>query len=814
MSQTGKAFTGVGNILNSFGVFGPFGAAIGSLGGMFKKAAAEGETSMARMRRVGMNVGTGFALAIGAAAVVSIKEAADFEKQLNLLTTAAGELPSKLKAVGDGMLKISADTGTTTDALNAGMYMVEKAGFNYANGGLNVIRAAAQGAAEENANLTDVTKALTSVMATYHLPGSQAVSVMNMMVEASRHGKITMEEFSSALSTVVPIAKVAGLTFPQVAAAMATITLHGTSAQEASQELAFAIRNLQAPNNVAIHEMQQLGINSNEVSQQLGKRGLTGTIEYLTRAVLAHMKGGEILVGEFNKSKAAAHDANIMIAHMPPELQKLAKEWQAGTITSKDWRREIQALPANMRPLAMQFTALEGKATGFSSQLRSGTPAAETFNAAMKKIMGGAVGLNTALMLGGDNMAGFKKTADEVGAAGRKGGADIQNWDKIQSTFNQQLKETKASAHVVAIEFGTALLPAAKWLLGAFRGIGEWMAHNKTATNIFVGIAIAIVAIVAAVKIWTIVQTAFNAVMAVFDALAAANPIGLIVIAVVALIAGLIWAYNNVKWFRDGVNAAWKWIQDAAKNVAEWFHTYVLPLIKGFIDLSVGYYTFLWDTVKAVWSGIVTAFNAIVAAWQWSVNALRTAINWVVGVFVGFTNFIFQFGYNVGATVRNVVNFFAVTLPNGIRKAIADVGNWLYTTGHNLIIGLWNGIVNAWNWFTSSVGNIFSGLITWLRNLLGIHSPSTVFHGIGQNMGHGLANGILSTVGAVQNAAGSLVAATTGATGGVSISSGVRGNGANGQPIVIQFRLGDRTIAEHLLELDRRTGGRYISVAP
>lgn len=803
MSQTGKAFNGVSNILNSFGVFGPFGAAIGGLGGMFKKAAAEGETSMAKMKRVGTNVALGFAVAVGAAAVVGIKEAAGFEQQLNLLTTAAGEVPTKLKAVGDGLLKISSDTGTSTTALTAGMYMVEKAGFDMAHGGLTVMKAAAQGAAEENANLTDVTKALTSVMATYHLPGSQAVNVMNMMVEASRHGKITMEEFSGALSTVVPIAKTSGLSFAQVAAAMSTITLHGTSAQEASQELAFAIRNLQAPNNVAVNAMQQLGINSNQVSQQLGKRGLTGTIEYLTQTVIAHMKGGNVLVGSFNASKAAAKDANVMIANMPPTLQKLAKEWQSGAISSGEWRKGIKDLPANMRPLATQFTALEGKAMGFSQQLRSGTPAALTFNASMKQIMGGSVGLNAALMLGGDNMTTFAKTAEEVSAAGKKGGADIQNWDKIQSTFNQQLKETKASANVVAIELGTALLPAAKGALGFFKDAFAWLAQHKEVATILISVAAAIGTIVAVTKIWTAVQAALDVVMSL-------NPIGIWIIAIAALVAGVIWAYNNVAWFRDGVNAAWKWIQDAAKAVADWFMTYVWPTLKEMGRLTADGFVQLWNVIKAVG-------NWIVGAWNWVVGAIVGAVKWVVNTFINYVTFMNQVQANILGFVTNVVRFFTTTLPNGIRSAVS----WLTTTvgniGRNIVVGLWNGIVGMWNWLTSSVSNIFNGLISWLKGLLGIRSPSTVTHDIGNNFGQGLANGILASVGKVRKATGNLVAATNIApnsigTGGSLSSGDLTATISNGTQAPLVVQLDGRQILNWMLETDRRTG--QISVRP
>lgn len=43
----------------------------------------------------------------------------------------------------------------------------------------------------------------------------------------------------------------------------------------------------------------------------------------------------------------------------------------------------------------------------------------------------------------------------------------------------------------------------------------------------------------------------------------AANPIALVVAGIAALAAGIVWAYNNLEWFRDGVNAIGQGIKDA-----------------------------------------------------------------------------------------------------------------------------------------------------------------------------------------------------------------------------------------------------------
>jgi TP901 family phage tail tape measure protein len=62
-----------------------------------------------------------------------------------------------------------------------------------------------------------------------------------------------------------------------------------------------------------------------------------------------------------------------------------------------------------------------------------------------------------------------------------------------------------------------------------------------------------------------------------------ANPIGLVIIAVAALTAGLIWAYQNVGWFRDDVNGLW----DDLKRFGSWLDAVLTPILQnigGFFD--------------------------------------------------------------------------------------------------------------------------------------------------------------------------------------------------------------------------------------
>lgn len=67
--------------------------------------------------------------------------------------------------------------------------------------------------------------------------------------------------------------------------------------------------------------------------------------------------------------------------------------------------------------------------------------------------------------------------------------------------------------------------------------------------------------------------------------------------------------------------------------------------------------------------------------------------------------------------------------------------------GVSIVDGIRKGITEQWQRLKSDVSNLFTGLVDWIKKLLGIHSPSTVFAGIGTNMAKGIGAGWQDTIG-------------------------------------------------------------------
>lgn len=135
-------------------------------------------------------------------------------------------------------------------------------------------------------------------------------------------------------------------------------------------------------------------------------------------------------------------------------------------------------------------------------------------------------------------------------------------------------------------------------------------------------------AVKAATAIWTVAQAALNIVLS-------ANPIGLVVIAIGALVAALIYAYNNSETFRNIVNAVFlslkttvlavfTVIRTTIETVWNWLKEYVVPFVETQIKANIAAFNLLKDVVVTVFD---TIRNVVQTAWDFVGGVVRNIID-------------------------------------------------------------------------------------------------------------------------------------------------------------------------------------------
>lgn len=417
--------------------------------------------------------------------VATVKMAGDFEQASNRLVTAAGESESNMGQVRDGILGMAGSVGFSAQELAQAMYTVDSASFHGADS-LTILKAAAQGARIEQADLGTTVDAVTTSLVDYHMGADQAATVMSKLVTAVGEGKTNLQELAGSLHSVTPLAANLGITLDEVTAAVATMTVHGMGADQATQNLADTIRHLANPTQTMVSEMGQLGLSAADLSRSLSDPsvGLHGVLEQIYTTIMRNMgPAGSVLLNTFKQSTSAGDDLKAMLAAMPGPLKDLANGLEDGSLSLDGWRKGVKALPADMDGMASQFLSLFNKANGFNDALKAGSPAAQTFTAALAKVMGDSTGLNTALMLGGENAQTFANNIDKVSSATADGQGNVKNWSDVANTLNQKLADVEGSLSSLAVKLGNDLLPAVKNAADGVGGFVDGLNKNKDAAD-------------------------------------------------------------------------------------------------------------------------------------------------------------------------------------------------------------------------------------------------------------------------------------------------------------------------------------------
>src|SRR5258708_4401332 len=389
-------------------------------------------------------VGKAACLGLGAAALIggvaATKMAGDYESATNRLVTSAGESRANIELVRTGMLQMAGDVGTSAMDLAKAMYTVESGGQHGANG-LLVLRAAAEGAKAENADLTKVADAVTSALQDYHLKASDAAKVTTTLVAAVGAGKTTFEGMTGSLHSVLPVASAAHISLQDITAAVASMTVHGMSADQATQNLAHTIGHLQTLTAPQAKELAALGIATRGPPLDLGPKGRTGPIQQISQAIQSRMgPDGQVVL---NLQQA--------LSKLPPEVQKLGAAAAAGTISMGDYAKATKGLSVEAAGQAAGFATLLKATHGIGQDQQSGATIMQTYAGALKAATGDATTMNTALMLTGENSAYTNAAVKAVTGAVTEAGNHVAGWASIQATFNQRVDRARESINPLPI---------------------------------------------------------------------------------------------------------------------------------------------------------------------------------------------------------------------------------------------------------------------------------------------------------------------------------------------------------------------------
>ncbi|QIW51420.1 phage tail tape measure protein [Lactococcus raffinolactis] len=226
---------------------------------------------------------------------------------------------------------------------------------------------------------------------------------------------------------------------------------------------------------------------------------------------------------------------------------------------------------------------------------------------------------------------------------------------------NQAMNQAKFALADIGEQVQIALLPTFEAAISLLTRFKDWFSSLSPETQqMIVRIALVVAAIGPLLVIIgtlmgsiTKIVGGVKAVQGVFSALKAtmaANPFIATIVVISALVAAFIWAYQNIEWFRNGVNSFMGGVKDIfvqgfnfitgflgsvfggiEQNFNNFFNA-GQRIFSGFIDFITGVFSGNW---QQAWNGIVNIFggifDGIVAFAKAPLNLLIGLINGVIG---------------------------------------------------------------------------------------------------------------------------------------------------------------------------------------
>ncbi len=575
--------------------------------------------------------------------------------------------------------------------------------------------------AEEMQMLEDTAKKFGS---TTQFSASEAADALSYMALAGWDANTS----ASALGGVLNLAAASGMDLASasdlVTDYMSAFGLEASQSAEFADMLAYAQANANTTVEGLGEAFKNCAANMNAAGQDV--QTTTSFLAMLANQGLKGSEAGTALTAVMRDMTSKMKDGAIKIGETNVQVMDAQGNYRDLTDILKDVEKATNGMGDAEKAAALQSTFTSDSIKGLNLILNAGVDNAASFEDALNGATGTADEMATAM---NDNLNG-----DLTALNSQLEGVQIEIYQKFEPALRAGVDVLGSLLDAVqfVVDHSTEFITA----LGAMAaGIAAYIGYTTALKVMKDGWT----ALTVVTKAQAAAQTLLNTVMN-------ANPIGILIAAITALVAAFVMLWNNCESFRNFWIGLWENIKAIAEPIIEGIVTAfqtAWETIKGVWATVSAFFSQVWEGIKTVFAPVAdffstlfgNAFTLIKDVWLLASFFFQTVWDAIKAIFepvLEFFSGIFSGAWDAIKLIWDAVSGYFSSLWEGVKNIFSPVVNFF----KNVFSDAWKAIKNVFN----SVGSFFKGIWNTIKG---------VFTNIGQKAGDAIGGAFKSAINAV-----------------------------------------------------------------
>lgn len=498
-----------------------------------------------RMKAVGQSM-SAFGVGLGASLAGAMKVYADFDKASRQVNSIMRLSEKEADAYRLQIRKLTMDLGLNVDQTQvmSAAYSVASSGFVDAAEQAQVLTAGLRLAAAGGGDAKQTLDALTGALRAYGKGAADAADFADVLAKTVEVGQTEISQLAPTLSRVTTTAANAGVSFAEVGAAIAAMTVKGAPTANVMDALNQAMLQIQAPSAEARKALASVGLQAEELGKTLRDQGLRAALVQIFNATGGNVAKLKAIMGDVNAVKAvqalgSGGGADFAAAQGQMDNRAGTAEQQAAEVTKalteqlgialtsikelgiamgqglaptiervtsllREMASYLTAAPEPVKQLAGQFAGLAAVGTVVTGVLLQMAPGILSVTAFLS-----TGGLTAALVAAKGALASFATAAGPIVAVLAAVAASVallstawtQNWFDIQGSTKEALNQVRAMGVELITWFRAELEPSIRELQAVWQEV--WAIIGPTVMDVLAAMVPAV-----AVALRTMIQSA------------------------------------------------------------------------------------------------------------------------------------------------------------------------------------------------------------------------------------------------------------------------------------------------------------------